>query len=99
MIHWSRHSRFSIHRESKANCLDAKHDTAQSPDVNSKGSMLLGALIMELLAYGGIPELLRPHRKGDRSQILSSQSGIAIDRRAVHLFQLVTTDGHIPYQT
>lgn len=91
IIQWSRHPRFYIHRETKATCLDAKDDAAQSRDADSQGTKSLSALVMDLLEHGGASGFRHLYHKGDRHHILGLQSRIDIDRNAAQLFGIVTT--------
>lgn len=94
-VHWDRHPRFTVHRNSKAIFLDAKHDAAQPRSADSEGTKALRALNMELLDDGGIPGFRHFHRKSDLCQIPGLLGLIEIDRNAAQLFGLVTVGAHM----
>lgn len=98
-VHWDRHPRFTIHQNSKAIFLDAKHDAAEARDAESEGTKALRALNMELLDGGGIPGFGHLHRKSDHCQIPGPLYPIEIDRNAAQLFGIVTMGSHMACYT
>ncbi|KAG8167982.1 hypothetical protein KVR01_003671 [Diaporthe batatas] len=86
-VHWDRHPRFTIDRDSKAINLDAS--------TGSEGTKALHALIMELLDGGGIAGFDQLHRKNDCCQIPSPFDSVKVDRNAAQLFGIVTMGSHM----